>query len=193
MKKILFLILPAIGLLTVGCSKMKIEDFEGKQPKFVLEQYFSGKTRAWGIVKDRFGNIRRQFTVDMTGTWDGQVLTLDESFNYDDGETDNRVWKIRKIGAHDYEGEAEDVVGKAVGKAYGSALNWSYILALKISGRTWNVTFDDWMFLQPNGVLFNSAEMSKFGITIGEITLFFKKPGEKSQASVEDIFAVAAE
>ena len=193
MKKILFLILPVLGLLTVGCSKMNIEDFEGKQPKFVLEQYFNGKTRAWGIVKDRFGNIRRQFTVDMTGTWDGQVLTLDESFNYDDGETDNRIWKIRKISAHDYEGEAEDVVGKAIGKAYGSALNWSYTLALKISGRTWNVKFDDWMFLQPDGVLFNSAEMSKFGITIGEITLFFKKPVGENHASVEKTLAVAAE
>ena len=55
---------------------MKIEDFKGKQPKFTLEQYFNGETRAWGIVKDRFGNIRRQFSVDMTGSWDGQVLTL---------------------------------------------------------------------------------------------------------------------
>ena len=193
MKKILFLILPALGLLTVGCSNMKIEDFEGKQPKFVLEQYFNGKTRAWGIVKDRFGNIRRQFTVDMTGTWDGKVLILDESFRYDDGETDQRVWRVRKISDHDYVGEAEDVIGKAIGKAYGSALNWSYTLALKIGGRTWNVKFDDWMFLQPDGVLFNSAKMSKFGITIGEITLFFKKPDEKSQASAKNSFAVAAE
>jgi len=193
MKKILFLILPALGLMTVGCSNMKIEDFKGKQPKFTLEQYFNGKTQAWGIVRDRFGNIRRQFSVDMTGSWDGQVLTLDESFSYDDGETDKRVWRIRKLNDNSYEGEAEDVIGKAVGKAYGSALNWSYTLALKISGRTWNVNFDDWMFLQPDGVLFNSAEMSKFGITIGEITLFFKKPDVKGHASVKKTLAVAAE
>ena len=193
MRKIILLILLILGPLTAGCNKMKIEDFEGKEPKFVLEEYFSGKTRAWGIVRDRFGNIRRQFTVDMTGTWDGETLTLDEKFSYDDGEADTRVWKIKRLNAHEYEGEAQDVVGKAAGKAYGSALNWSYTLALKIGGRIWNIVFDDWMFLQPDGVLFNRAEMSKFGITIGEITLFFKKTLNDKNAGLERHFAVAAE
>ena len=153
MKKNLLIVLALLGLLTAGCNTMKIEDYEGKSPKLVLEDYFDGETRAWGIVRDRFGNIRRQFTVDMVGHWDGQLLVLDETFSYDDGETDKRVWKIRKIDAHTYEGKATDVIGSAVGKAYGSALNWRYTLALKIGERTWNVAFDDWMFLQSDGVL----------------------------------------
>jgi len=176
MKKTLLVVLPLLGLLTASCNKMKIEDFEGKTPKFVLEDYFAGETQAWGIVRDRFGNIRRQFTVDMVGHWDGNLLVLDETFSYDDGETEKREWKIRKLDAHTYEGKAADVVGSAVGKAYGSALNWRYTLALKIGDRIWKVAFDDWMFLQTDGVLFNRAEMSKFGITLGEISLFFKKP-----------------
>jgi len=176
MKKTLLLVLSILGLLTAGCSKMKIEDFEGKTPKLVLEEYFAGKTRAWGIVRDRFGNVRRQFTVDMVGTWDGEVLVLDEKFTYDDGEIDKREWKIRKLNANSYDGKAADVIGTAVGKSHGSALNWNYTLALKIGDRIWNVAFDDWMFLQQDGVLFNRAEMSKYGILLGEITLFFKKP-----------------
>ncbi|MEK9661172.1 MAG: DUF3833 family protein, partial [Alphaproteobacteria bacterium] len=73
---------------------MNIEDFDGKTPRFVLEEYFDGHTRAWGIVRDRFGTVRRQFSVDMTGTWDGTALTLDEHFVYDDGETDRRTWTV---------------------------------------------------------------------------------------------------
>ena len=193
MKKNLLIVLALLGLLTAGCNTMKIEDYEGKSPKFVLEDYFDGETRAWGIVRDRFGNIRRQFTVDMVGKWDGQLLVLDETFSYDDGETDNRVWKIRKIDAHTYEGKAADVIGSAVGKAYGSALNWRYTLALKIGGRTWKVAFDDWMFLQSDGVLFNRAEMSKFGITLGEISLFFKKPEAAGTSKFGTVIGTAAE
>lgn len=172
---------------------MKIEDFEGKTPKLVLEEYFAGKTRAWGIVRDRFGNVRRQFTVDMVGSWDGEVLVLDEKFSYDDGETDTREWKIRKLDANTYEGKAADVIGTAVGKSHGNALNWHYTLALKIGERVWNVAFDDWMFLQQDGVLFNRAEMSKFGIRIGEITLFFKKADIAMDGRIVGSLAAAAE
>jgi hypothetical protein len=154
---------------------MRVEEFADKQPRFVLEEYFAGETKAWGIVRDRFGTVRRQFTVDMTGVWDGEVLTLDEHFIYDDGETDRRTWTVRKIDEHRYEGTAADVIGKATGGAYGNALNWSYTLDLPIGGRTWHIAFDDWMFLQPDGVLINRADMSKFGIRLGEIVLFFQK------------------
>ena len=67
---------------------MNVKEFESKTPRFVLEDYFAGETRAWGLVRDRFGKVRRQFTVDMTGEWDGEVLTLNEKFVYDDGETE---------------------------------------------------------------------------------------------------------
>jgi len=38
-----------------------------------------------------------------------------------------------------------------------------------------DVHFDDWMFLQPDGVLLNRARVSKFGFTVGEVTLAFYK------------------
>ena len=47
---------------------------------------------------------------------------------------------------------------------------------LKVGDGTWRVRFDDWMFLQPNGVLVNRAHVSKWGVEIGEISLFFAKP-----------------
>ena len=154
---------------------MKPEDFAGQGSRLVLEDYFEGQTRAWGIFEDRFGNLRRQFTVDIEGTWDGEQLTLVEDFVFADGEEDQRIWRIRKIDDHNYEGRADDVVGVANGRAYGNALNWQYRMLLRVGGSEWNVGFDDWMFLQEDGVLINRASVSKLGFEIGRVTLFFKK------------------
>jgi hypothetical protein len=40
------------------------------------------------------------------------------------------------------------------------------------------VQLDDWMILQPHGVLMNRARMSKFGIELGQITISFSKISE---------------
>ena len=53
-----------------------------------LFEYFSGQSRAWGLFEDRFGKVRRQFSVDIEGRVSGDTLTLEEDFVYDDGELD---------------------------------------------------------------------------------------------------------
>ena len=163
-----------------GCMPMKAIDFKDQEPRFVLETFFEGETRAWGIFEDRFGNLRRQFTVDITGTWDGKHLQLDERFLYSDGERETRVWEIEKIGEHEYRGRADDVVGWAVGETYGNALNWRYDMDLKVGDGTLRVHFNDWMFLQPSRVLLNRARITKLGIEIGTVTLAFMKDPARS-------------
>jgi hypothetical protein len=154
---------------------MKPSDFAGREPRLVLEDYFSGRTRAWGLFEDRSRSVRRQFVVDIDGMWDGRVLTLDERFAYADGARERRVWRITKLGDHTYEGRADDVVGVATGVCYGNALNWRYCLRLAVHGRTLRLNFDDWMFLQADDVLINRAVVSKFGLTVGQVTIAFKK------------------
>ena len=56
-----------------------------------------------------------------------------------------------------------------------SALQWVYRLALEVDGRTYNVTFDDWMYLQDSRVMLNHSVMSKFGFRLGEVVLSFRK------------------
>jgi len=175
-------------MLLSGCTSMKPVDFEGAEPRLIIEEYFAGETRAWGLFEDRFGRVRRQFTVDISGTWDGSELVLDERFLYSDGERDRRVWKITKTGDHSYEGQAGDVIGIAKGEAYGNALNWRYDMDLKVGDGTLRVHFNDWMYLQPSGVLINKARVSKFGIDIGEVTLAFMK-SEKTAAVTGAAFA----
>ena len=156
---------------------MKPKDFKDSQPRLSLEDYFMGQTLAWGIFEDRFGRLRRQFQVDIVGTFNGDELVLDEHFTYSDGELDRRIWHIRRTAEHSYEGRADDVFGVARGKSYGNSFYWSYRVALKIGEKSVPVRFKDWMFLQPGGVLVNRARVSKLGITIGEVTLTFVKPG----------------
>ena len=163
------------AMILTGCSSMNVEDFAEATPRLVLEDYFAGETHAWGLFEDRFGTVRRQFSVTIDGHWDGHVLVLDEHFAYADGEADRRVWRITKIDENTYHGRADDVVGIAVGKTFGNALNWRYDMDLKVRGRTLRVRFDDWMFLQPGDILINRARVSKLGLTVGEVTLFFAK------------------
>lgn len=183
-----------LGALLVlsGCSTMDVKDFKNAQPRLFIEEYFAGHTTAWGIFEDRFGNLRRQFTVDIEGTWDGEELVLDERFLFSDGEVDRRIWHIRKTGDHSYEGRADDVIGVASGESYGNALNWRYDMNLKVGDSTLRVHFDDWMYLQPSSVLMNKATVTKLGIEIGRVTLVFLKDEPAEQALQGNISATQA-
>jgi hypothetical protein len=162
--------------LLAGCSSVTPRDYAGVEPEFVLEEYFAGRTEAWGLFQDRSGKVVRRFQVTLHGYREGDEFVLDEYFRYADGETDRRTWRLRRVDEHRYEGRAGDVVGVATGTRYGNAFHWEYVLALEVDGTTWNVHLDDWMYLLDGGVLVNRAEMSKFGIHLGDITLFFRKP-----------------
>ena len=164
-----------VALVTGGCTTMKPEDFAGNTPSLDLFHYFDGTTRAWGLFEDRFGKVRRQFRVEIQGRMENGKLVLVEDFVYDDGETDRRTWRIRKDGDR-YLGTADDVVGEATGIVSGNALNWRYDMDLKVGDGSWRVSFDDWMFLQPGDVLINRAKVSKFGLEIGSVSLFFIRP-----------------
>jgi hypothetical protein len=171
------LLVSAIAATSTGCATTSVAPPEAKAAQqLVLEEYFKGQTTAWGVFQERNGTLIRQFKVDITGTWDGNVLTLDERFDYADGAKEQRIWKIRKTGANTYEGTAGDVRGVARGLVQGNQLSWTYDVDLKIGERTVLVTFDDRMWLQPDGVLINRAKVKKFGIVFGEATIVFQSP-----------------
>ena len=167
--------------LSVGisaCARNNITTLADRTPKLDLSTFFAGQTVALGIFEDRFGNLRRQFRVVLEGTVDGDVLTLDETFLYDDGEQDFRKWVIRRTGKGKegevlYEGSAEDITGVASGAVSGNALNWEYDVVLLIDGRDVEVHFDDWIYQQHEDVAINRAYVSKFGIEIGSVTIVF--------------------
>ena len=154
---------------------MKPEDFKDQKPRLVIEEYLKGEVKAWGILQNRSGKVTRQFSADLNGKWDGKKLILDEKFYWNDGENQSRQWQINKIDEHNYEGTADDVVGTAKGYSYGPAFKFEYVLLVPVKGRKIKITFDDWIFLQDEKVAINRATMTKFGIKVAELTVFFQK------------------
>ena len=169
-----------MGLLVgiSACARRDVASLADRQPALDLESFFEGNSVAYGIFEDRFGNLRRQFRVNMTGTVEGNTLTLVEDFLYDDGERADRTWVIRRIGTDAdgsilYEGNAADVSGTASGRVAGNALNWEYDVVLDMSGQALQVHFDDWIYRQDEDVAINRAFISKFGVEIGSVTIVF--------------------
>lgn len=172
---------------------MRPEDFEGTGPAFLPETFFAGRTRGHGFFQDRFGRIRREFRVDIEGRVEGDTLTLDEEFLYQDGERERRRWTIRRLGPGRYEGRADDLVGVATGVAVGRAARWQYTFTLPIGSSRWAFAVEDWMLLQDEGTMLNRSTFSKFGIEVGQaVIVFHKLPAEAGQASVTAEGAVLA-
>ncbi len=172
------LTITAIVLLS-ACSSTKVDEYASQTPVLKLSEYFNGNIQAFGIFTDRSGKVVKRFTVNIAANWklvNGvNTGTLDESFLYSDGTTQKRIWTIKEVAQNQYEGTAADVVGVADGQAAGNALNWRYTLLLPVDGKDIEVQFNDWMYLINSKVMLNRAQMSKFGVYLGEVTLSFTK------------------
>ncbi|HBF32396.1 DUF3833 family protein [Rhizobium sp.] len=141
---------------------------------FVLEDYFVGKTAAEG----HFGAINgfsRKFTVDLTGTWDGHVLTLREDFRFDDGTKDRKTWRFLKTGPKTYRGIREDVLGDTKVRMDGDTARFNYFVYLSPQTQSNEAFFMDKMVLQPDGTVLNTALVFKYGLPVAKTTVSFRK------------------
>ncbi len=161
-------------LILSACAGPTPADYAQEKPVLDLKEYFNGTIDAWGVFQDRSGKVVKRFTVVMKCTWDGNTGVLDETFTYSDGTSDKRIWTLTKNG-DTYTGTAGDVLGIANGQTAGNAFNWKYTMLLPVDGTTYEVQFDDWMYLMDDKVMLNRAVMSKFGIELGEVLLSFRK------------------
>lgn len=143
---------------------------------FELQEFFEGKSMAYGQFQDVFGRVSSRFTVEIDGTWDGTKLVLKEDFEYDDGSFEQRIWTLSQTSEETWVGTAPGVIGQAVGQEDGDRFNWTYTIDLPLSeGEVMRVTFDDWMWLLGKDRVLNKAYMTRFGLPLGEVTIFFEK------------------
>jgi hypothetical protein len=167
-----------MAFATTGCSTVTVDDYKNTTPILNIEDYFVGNTKAHGVFQDRFGKVRRTFVVDIKGDWNKKTNTLNlvEDFIYNDGETEQRVWTIVKANDGSYKGTAKNVVGDAIGVANGNAFNFKYTFDLAVEDSVWRVKFDDWMYLLDDKTLFNKATITRYGIRLGDVYIYFTKP-----------------
>lgn len=169
--RILLLILAP---LVISCSS-SLDDYQNTSPEFSLPDYFDGEVTAWGIVQDYSTKLSRRFCVDIVGTWQGNQGQLHETFYYNDGEQQIRIWDLSIASDGSVTGGADDVIGQASGRAQGSAFNWQYTLRVPIDDKEYDLYVDDWMYQMDENRLMNRSYMKKFGITVAEISIFFDK------------------
>jgi hypothetical protein len=171
-----FAALFVVLILLTSCSSVQVNEYREETPTLDLARYFDGTIDGWGMFQDRRGKVLKRFKVRIDASWKDNVGTLDEHFVWSDGKKTRRVWTITRVDPRNYTGSAADVVGTAQGEAYGNALRWRYVLNLEVEdGKTYEVDFDDWMFLIDERTLLNRSFMSKYGFELGQVTLSFTR------------------
>lgn len=167
------LLLPGL----TGCGTLKPADFSKSSAQFKPDEYFLGHVRSWGVFENRRGEPSSRFTTESVGTKDeAGNMTIIQTFTHDDGRRQERIWKVRRLDEHHFEGTANDVVGIARGVAYGNAFRWKYTIALKPGNPLANVHLKQWMYL-PEGAqkMFTRVVVTKFGLIVGEVSESFER------------------
>jgi hypothetical protein len=159
--------------LLSGCA-VNVDEYSEVKPELDLSEFFNGHLEAYGIVQDYKGKVSRRFRVDILGQWQDEKGVLDEQFFFADGEEQHRCWQLSNSGK-EYVGTAGDVIGEAKGLVAGNALNWSYVLSVPVGDKHWEINVNDWMYLVDDNNLINRATMRKFGVEVGQITLYIRK------------------
>ena len=165
----------ACGLVLGGCSPVTVGDYTGNEPKLVAEDFFDGRLRAHGVVKNRGGKVIRYFSADIDASWVDGVGTLDERFLFDDGEQQTRIWTLRPTAPDRYLATAGDVVGEGELEISGNSLFLDYVLRVPYGDDSIDLRIDDRMYLVSERVLLNESIMTKWGIEVASVMLVIEK------------------
>lgn len=166
------------------CARMAQDMAQsGANRLFELTSFLEGRSSAWGIFEDRFGRVRRRFSVELVGRWRDGVFRLEESFTYEDQSRETRIWLVVPRGNNRFTATSDDCVGEARGVCEADQISMSYRFRLKIDGRELHVNFEDRFYLIGDGIAVNRAVMRKWGVKLGEVSLFFATGASHARAS----------
>lgn len=140
-----------------------------------VELFLLGRSRAEGVFQDFTGRVRRRFVIALNGRMENGALVLSEDFLFDDGATEQRVWRITPVGEKGYIVSADDMIGEAQGDVRGGVSRWSYLFLLKLGARRLRVRFHDTFIQTADDTLLNVARVTKFGLELGRSTIIFRR------------------
>ena len=155
----------------------RVSQYADQAPRFVPEEFFDGALSAHGVVKNRAGRVFRRFNATVNAHWCDGIGTLDEHFQFADGETTHRVWTLTPTAENRYRGTAADIVGEGNLQVAGNSMFLDYILRVPYRKGSIDLRLDDRMYLVSPDTLINESRMQKWGFTVGQIILVMKKGG----------------
>jgi hypothetical protein len=129
-------------------------------------------------MQSRFGAFQSQFGIEASGRWDdaSQTLRLTETYTFDDGHVDRLEWTIKKRDASRYEGREPRIDGTAQGEQAGNAFHWTYTRRVPArDGSESTSGFDDWFWLQDEKTLIARASVTRLGVEVGTLSVFYRK------------------
>ncbi|WP_165216223.1 DUF3833 family protein [Affinirhizobium pseudoryzae] len=159
--------------LTMGLTMATVTQ-TAEAADLALEQYFMGKTKATGEFS-AINGVKRSFSVDLTGRWDGKTLVLREDFKFSDGEKDTKTWRFTKTGPGRYTGTREDVIGTTDVVIDGKVARFNYLVNLGTPAKPNKVRFYDKMVLEPDGRLVNTAWVTKYLLPVARTKVIFSR------------------
>lgn len=171
-----YLLWTCLGLGLGACATRPALPSTAVEGPFIIEDVLAGQTVGRGRIKTLTG-VDRSFTATLNGTWDGETLMLVEDFVYDDGEIDQKTWRLKKLPNGDYEGTREDVVGTARGFQVENGFRLEYLIDLPTGpGKTTRVGFRDILVLNGEGDVLNEASVGYRGFRVGRVSLVIDRP-----------------
>ncbi|MGI9371988.1 MAG: DUF3833 family protein [Hyphomicrobiales bacterium] len=150
---------------------------------FHFPDYFEGSSEASGFFEDRSGRIKRRFVAQVEGYWQDDVFVLDEVFTFCDGERDHRTWMLKFADDRTFAADCIDVHAPANGHHSQNTAHLTYAFKLRRKGKTYNVDFCDTFTKLDDDTVINRAIMSKWGITLGHVTIVFNKIQKQQKAA----------
>lgn len=160
--------------MLAACSSPPLETYANNKPALVLEDFFTGQLTAHGLVKNRSGKVTRYFTAEIRASWTRGVGTLDEKFQFDDGEIQYRIWTLTPT-AGGYLATAGDVQGAGKAQTRGNAMQMDYQLEVNYQGSPLVLSVEDWMWLIDDKTLLNESILRKWGFKVGSVQLVIQK------------------
>lgn len=147
----------------------------GVRAETLLPDFFEGRSQAWGMFEDPFGNVKRTFTAQIEGLWEEDVFVLDERFQFSDGKQDHRTWRLKYLPDGTFTAECKETVSPGTGRVVQDGCVLAYRFRLAIGARTITVKFNDLFRLLDDDTLINRSKVSKWGVPIGQVVAAFRR------------------
>ena len=164
-------ILAVFVLALAGCASggASLPSDEG----FDITGYFDGRILGDGII-ERNDRVVSRFDMIVDAGFDGQILTLDETFLFDNGADFRRVWRLEKTAPGVWTGGAENVQGTTAIRIIDGVVHMHYVAAFPYNEGMISLRFNQRLIPMQGDAVLNRSRLSKFGIPVGTVTVIFQ-------------------
>ena len=145
------------------------EELAGTGPVFDIRERLNGPIICEGVIYGPTGRISSRFVADFEARWDGNKGVMTEHFRYDNGETQDREWRLSVGNDGSIKAEADDLVGEGTGTQSGCGMVLNYRIRLPEASGGHVLESTDWMYIVDSGTIVNRSQFRKFGVTVAEI------------------------